>query len=81
MIYLLCLIQLVTIVMIYTKFEAMKKRHGELEKWLFDSLYTIDSNVLAPKEQIKPVTRRAKIINRHDDPMNEFTGYVDDWHD
>lgn len=47
-----------------------------LEKWLFESLYTINTRVLKPEEvvDIKEVSSPAKVYNPQKDPMSEFNG-------
>lgn len=50
--------------------------------WLFNQLYSMaPGKVLRPDEvEEKAVSKPAKIIHTSRDPMNEFSGKLDDWH-
>lgn len=56
---------------------------AKLQDWLFNQLYTIaPGKVLRPDEiEPKEESKKAVVINRNRDPMNEFTGKKDDWHE
>lgn len=49
------------------------------QKWLFDSLYSLNSNVKLPDEMEKKEYKKAIIVSDKDDPMKEFSGDHDDY--
>ena len=58
------------------------KRFDKLEKWLFDSLYSIDQDVVLPESTvIKSSNSPASVYNPNEDPYSEFNGKQDDWTD
>jgi hypothetical protein len=50
------------------------------QKWLFESLYSIDKSVRLPEEkaEIKPKAKIA-VFKPSDNPMREYKGEKDDW--
>lgn len=59
-------------------FTEIMARH---EKWLFDSLYSINNKVLLPDDLEKPVEDiPAKVYSPFKDPLNQFKGQKNDWH-
>lgn len=79
MIYLLAIISLITLLISYkiTKLIAHQdKRQKIFEKWMFDSLYSIDKNVVLPETVAPTEFKKANVFQRN--PMNEFTGLLDD---
>lgn len=46
---------------------------------MFDSLYSINSNVKLPDELEKKEYKKAIIVSDKDDPMKEFSGDHDDY--
>ena len=83
MIYLLLLLVFFDIFLIIDTKRNEKKRteHDEIyEKWIFDSLYTINPNVLLPEshekvEKIKPAT----VYCPSKDGMSELNGNDEGW--
>lgn len=55
-----------------------QKRDAIFEKWIFDSLYSINNKVKLPETTEKKVFKRAKISSTEENPMNEFNGMHDD---
>ena len=52
------------------------ERQKIFEKWMFDSLYSINHNVVLP-DTVAPIEfKKANVITKN--PMNEFIGLVDD---
>lgn len=49
------------------------------QKWMFDSFYSINSNVKLPDELEKKEYKKAIIVSDKDDPMKEFSGDHDDY--
>lgn len=72
----LILFCLVLLWFIIKEINKMKDRQKIFEKWLFDSLYSINSNVILPEQIAALDFKKAKIIAKN--PMNEFTGLLDD---
>lgn len=57
-------------------------REEIFQKWIFESLYSIDHKVLLPEEhEKKSVSKPAKIYSPIEDPMNEFTIGKDDFYE
>lgn len=57
------------------------EREKIFQKWVFESLYSIDHKVLLPEEHEKPATsKKAVIYNPLKDPMAEFRGQKDDFY-
>lgn len=57
------------------------KRIYDSEMWLFNSLYSINPNVVLPEETEKKLSDiPAVVVNVGDDGMDEFNGEKDDWH-
>lgn len=55
-------------------------RQKEFEKWLFESLYSINHKVLLPSEHEKPtISKKASVYIPGKDPMAEFNGKQDDY--
>lgn len=79
MIYFLAIISIITLLISYriTKLiEHQDKRQEIFEKWMFDSLYSIDKNVVLPETASPTEFKKAKVFSKN--PMNEFTGLLDD---
>ena len=79
MIYFLAIISFITLLISYriTKLiEHQDKRQEIFEKWMFDSLYSIDKNVVLPETVAPTEFKKAKVFAKN--PMNEFTGLLDD---
>lgn len=59
---------------------AMQEAHQD---WLFNQLYTMAPGKVLKPDEIEPktVSKKATIINRGQDPYNEFNGRKDDWHE
>lgn len=79
MIYLICLILIIAVYLLHRLNKSVTNLHERqkiFEKWMFDSLYSIDNNVVLP-ETISPTEfKKANIVTKN--PMNEFIGLVDD---
>jgi hypothetical protein len=52
------------------------ERQKMFEKWMFDSLYSIDHNVVLPETIAQVEFKKANVVTKN--PMNEFIGLVDD---
>ena len=79
MIYFLAIISFITLLISYriTKLiEHQDKRQEIFEKWMFDSLYSIDKNVVLPETVSPTEFKKANVFSKN--PMNEFTGLLDD---
>lgn len=64
-------------VWIFYKIKSLELRHIKereiFEKWLFDSLYSIDNKVLLPTEKEKPLTtKKAEVYKPESQPEYEF---------
>lgn len=93
MIYLGCILLIIAIVIFLQCHEMikeiralrklLKKDMQSHQDWLFHQLYTMaPGKVLRPDEvETKEEGKKAVVINRNRDPMNEFTGKKDDWHE
>lgn len=79
MIYFICFILIIAVYLLHRLNKSVTNLHERqkiFEKWMFDSLYSIDNNVVLP-ETISPVEfKKANVITKN--PMNEFIGLVDD---
>lgn len=66
---------------VFLEFEKRQvARQKEFEKWLFNSLYSIDHKVLLPTDiEKKAESRKATVYIPGKDPMAEFTGKQDDF--
>lgn len=53
--------------------------YQEFKTWLFNSLYSINHNVLLPTEMDKTEFKEAIVTADKDDPMKEFSGDHDDY--
>ena len=53
------------------------------QEWLFNQLYSMAPGKVLMPDEIESVTesKPATIIHTSRDPMNEFTGKLDDWRD
>lgn len=50
------------------------------QKWLFESLYSIDKGVKLPEEKAVIKTKeKIKVFKPSEDPMREYRGEKDDW--
>lgn len=55
------------------------ERQAIFEKWIFESLYSINHKVVLPEvHEKKTINRPAKVYSPSEDPMSEFTGEMDD---
>jgi hypothetical protein len=64
-----------------TKKDILQKMEAHQE-WLFHSLYSIDSKVKLPEAFEETLENKpAKVYNPTKDPMSEFNGAQDDWHE
>jgi len=74
-------IVIIVLYYVHDKLDKQAKKFEEHEKWLFDSLYSIDNKVLLPKEQEKPmINKEATIYSPTEDGMAEFNGMKDDFY-
>ena len=59
--------------------DEKKEREKVFEKWIFESLYSINQKVLLPTEHERPMlSKRAVVFKPTEDPMAEFQGLKDD---
>jgi hypothetical protein len=57
----------------------LKKNIHDNQRWMFDSLYSINHNVKLPDEQGPRIFKPAIVVCDKDDPMGEFDGRHDDY--
>lgn len=62
--------------------EDQIEREKIFEKWMFDSLYSINNKVVLPDaHEIKEDDNlKASVYSPEEDPMSEFEGFIDDFH-
>ena len=77
MLIVLTLTSLLGVVLVYWKLILLEKariaREKQLEKWLFDSLYSLNPRTLLPKEIEKPMINKKTLVHKPElDPMFEF---------
>lgn len=74
-------IVMVILYYVHDKLDKIKKAHENHEKWLFESLYSMNHKVLLPKEHEKPtINKSAVIFSPTEDGMAEFNGMKDDFY-
>lgn len=79
MIYFVCLILIIAVYLLHRLNKSVTNLHERqkiFEKWMFDSLYSIDHNVVLPETVAPKEFKKANVITKN--PMNEFIGLVDD---
>ncbi len=54
--------------------DEQKEREKVFQKWIFDSLYSINNKVLLPEEKEVISTENAIVISPEDDIMFQFKG-------
>lgn len=60
--------------------DAQAKRFEVFERWMFESIYSINHKVLLPEEHEKPtINKKAKVHSPTTEAMYEFSGKKDDW--
>lgn len=74
------LINALSVSFIIWKIYDVEKNDAKITRWLFDSLYSLNSNVKLPDDESKISTAKAEVYNPATDPMNEFDGRRDDFH-
>lgn len=84
--YITYFLVLMIFILVSVGFYIIRKRYLESvrifevhKKWMFDSLYSINSNVKLPDELEKKEYKKAIIVSDKDDPMKEFSGDHDDY--
>jgi hypothetical protein len=79
-------IQIFITVLLFIKIENNRRKDLEREqifqKWMFDALYSINNKVVLPNaHEIKEDDNlKASVYSPDEDPMSEFEGTRDDWH-
>ena len=59
--------------LVYLKFKKLEERNKVFEKWIFDSLYSINPKTLLPEEHDRPmINKKATVFKPEQDPMAEF---------
>ena len=58
------------------------QREQIFQKWIFDSLYSMNNKVVLPdSHEVKEDDNlKASVHSPDEDPMSEFDGVIDDWH-
>lgn len=87
--YLVAIISVVLVCYVYGMKELREieeraiEREKIFEKWMFDSLYSMNHNVKLPEVfEPKPETHKKPIVYSPErDPMAEFNGNKDDFHE
>jgi len=83
--FIIALLIFLPAVLLYTLHDLEKKRIERdkvFQKWIFESLYSIDHKVLLPEEHEKPaINKKAVVYIPSKDPMAEFRGQKDDFYE
>ena len=66
---------------VHKRSDDIEDKLEDMEKWLFDSLYSINPNVKLPDEKTKENKEPAKVYSPKNDPWSEFKGELDDYID
>lgn len=80
-IFFLCAVNIYLCVKLISMGNSYYNHFTAHQKWLFNSLYSINQTVLLPEEHEKPMsTKKVYVYDPGADPMAEFNGNKDDFY-